>query len=332
MPDLSLQQQFADIQSTLADLLIGHEVLIERMLIAALAGGHLLVEGAPGLAKTRAVKHFAAMTQTDFVRIQSTPDLLPADLTGTNVFHQERQQFEFAAGPLFNNIVLVDEVNRAPPKVQSALLEAMAEHQISSGGVTRDLEQPFIVIATQNPIEHEGTYPLPEAQLDRFMFFVEVQMPDAADERRILDLVLSEQSGSSADATPGSESAAQHHQQLLQASDILHARTASATVHVSEAVRDYVVRLVCATRGHGAGAISSDTLAYPASPRGSIFLATAAQARAWLQQRDHVVPEDIQALAPDVLCGRLGLSYPSQAAGLQARDLVRELLDKVPVL
>jgi len=314
--------KFSSVRHELNQQLAGHNKLVERLLVAAITGGHVLIEGSPGLAKTRAVNSFATLVNADFVRIQATPDLLPADLTGTNVYQQHDATFNFIPGPLFNNVVLVDEINRAPPKVQSALLEAMGENQITAAGNTYQLKEPFIVVATQNPIEHEGTYPLPEAQLDRFMFFVEVTMPDPALEHQILDLVLAEASDSWA---PSVEA-------LLHGSDITAARTAAQSVYLSEAVRDYIVRLVTATRGFGSAGSEASAVEHAASPRGSIFLARAAQARAWLDGRDHTTPEDISVLAPDILSGRIILNYHAQAQGITSRQLVHRILDATSVV
>lgn len=315
-------QKFKSVRDELNQQLVGHNKLVERLLVAAITGGHVLIEGSPGLAKTRAVNSFATLVNADFVRIQATPDLLPADLTGTNVYQQHDATFHFIPGPLFNNVVLVDEINRAPPKVQSALLEAMGENQITAAGTTYHLKEPFIVVATQNPIEHEGTYPLPEAQLDRFMFFVDVSMPDPELESKILNLVLAE----SANTSAASDIA------LLEGTDISNARHAAQNVFISDAVRDYIVRLVTATRGHGTAGVEASVVEHAASPRGSIFLARAAQARAWLEGRDHTTPEDISVLAPDILSGRIILSYHAQAQGITSRELVHRILDATTVV
>ena len=315
-------QKFSTVRHELNQQLAGHSKLVERLLVATITSGHVLIEGSPGLAKTRAVKSFATLVNADFVRIQATPDLLPADLTGTNVYQQHDGTFNFIPGPLFNNVVLVDEINRAPPKVQSALLEAMGENQISAAGNTYRLKDPFIVVATQNPIEHEGTYPLPEAQLDRFMFFVDVAMPGPELEHQILDLVLAETAQPTA---PSYES-------LLQSEDVANARLAAQNVFISNAVRDYIVRVVTATRGYGSAGGEATIVEHAASPRGSIFLARAAQARAWLVGRDHTTPEDISVLAPDILSGRIILNYHAQAQGVTSRDLVHRILDSTTVV
>ncbi len=309
------------LRTTLAGQLIGLESLIDRLLIALLTGGHLLIEGPPGVAKTRTINRFARLLDIRFVRVQATPDLLPADITGTDILQPRSGEFTFNPGPLFNHIVLVDEVNRAPPKVQSALLEAMGEHQITSNGVTRKLEEPFLVAATQNPIEHEGTYPLPEAQLDRFMFFVNLELPGIEQERRILDQVLSE--SDPLVATNGPEA-------IGNGELILRARQLIPDVFLSEAVRDYIVRLVGATRGLGAGGQSASMIAQAASPRASIYLALASRARAWLDGREFVTPDDIATLAPDILSGRIALDYRARAAGNTARQIVQDLLDSTP--
>lgn len=302
--------------------LVGLQSLTERLLIAMLCGGHILIEGPPGVAKTRTIRQFAKLLDTSFVRIQATPDLLPADITGSDIYHQPSGEFRFMPGPLFNHIVLVDEINRAPPKVQSALLEAMGEHQVSTGGNTRLLEEPFLVAATQNPIEHEGTYPLPEAQLDRFMFFVQLKLPDAASERQILDQVLTENSPVTNTITPATV--------IGNAQNIIDARRAVQEVFISEALRDYIVRLTCATRGEGMGAVAQGEIQHAASPRASINLALAARAHAWLQQRDHATPDDVSILAPDILSGRIVLDYQARATGISERDIVMRILENTP--
>lgn len=303
----------------LSEQLVDHDTLIRRLYIALLTGGHVLIEGPPGLAKTRSINRFAASVNASFARVQSTPDLLPADITGTDLYQQNTGTFSFMEGPLFNNIVLIDEVNRAPPKVQSAMLEAMAERQITTGGVSRELAPPFMVAATQNPIEHEGTYPLPEAQKDRFMFFIDVSMPNSDTERRILDTVLAEQT--EANQPPKS---------TINSDTIVNSTKAIVNVHLGDAVRDYIVRLISATRGHGLGGSESNDVRYASSPRGSIFLAQAAKANAWLEGRDYVTPEDVESLAIDVIAGRLSLQYRAIAEGITQRHVVERIVRATP--
>jgi len=317
-----VRAKFESVRNELNQQLAGHHHLVERLLMASITGGHVLIEGSPGLAKTRAVNSFATLVNAEFVRIQATPDLLPADLTGTNVYQQHDATFNFIPGPLFNNVVLVDEINRAPPKVQSALLEAMGENQITAAGTTYRLKEPFIVVATQNPIEHEGTYPLPEAQLDRFMFFVDVSMPDPELEHKILDLVLAETGRTQSRLNTA----------ILLSEDIANARLSAQSVFISDAVREYIVRVVTATRGYGSAGGEAAVVEHAASPRGSIFLARAAQARAWLEGRDHTTPEDISTLAPDILSGRIILNYHAQAQGVTSRELVHRILDATTVV
>ena len=306
----------AALHHALALGLVGHNDLIERLLLALLAGGHLLIEGAPGLAKTRAVKCLSDAVEGSFARIQCTPDLMPADLTGTPVYRPQDGSFEFVPGPIFHNLVLVDEINRAPPKVQSALLEAMAEHQVTAGNATYKLPDPFLVVATQNPIEHDGTFPLPEAQLDRFLMHVVLDLPDAKMEREILDLVEAE----------GQQSPVKAEHITLDA--LAEARRAVQAVHVAPELRDYIVRLVLATR-------EGDTAAdveHAASPRGSLALAATARARAYLQGRDYALPEDVARLAPDALTHRIVLSWRAVAEGRRSRDVVADILQQVDPL
>ncbi|GBD49445.1 AAA family ATPase [Methylopila sp. Yamaguchi] len=316
--DAALQARVGELRAGLEHGLIGAGVLIERLLIGLLTGGHVLVEGAPGLAKTRAVKRLSAGLDATFARIQCTPDLMPADLTGTTVWRPDEGKFEFLAGPLFHSLVLVDEINRAPPKVQSALLEAMAERQVTAGANTHALPDPFMVVATQNPIEHEGTFPLPEAQLDRFLLHVVVGLPDAASERRILDLVEREQV-SGEDAMP----------LRLSADEVRRARRDVANVHLAPALKDYIVRIVTATRDADAAPDVRRAIEYPVSPRGTLSLAAAAKARAYLHGRDYATPDDVAELAADTLAHRLVLTWRAAADGRTARDLVAPLLDAV---
>lgn len=315
MNQQSAAQVIAVMASQIGSGLIGHQPLVERLLIALLAGGHVLIEGPPGIAKTRAVKLLAGHLPGRHARIQCTPDLLPSDLTGTQVFRPETGGFDFLPGPVFHSLVLVDEINRAPPKVQSALLEAMAERQVTTGGTTRALPDPFMVVATQNPIEHEGTFPLPEAQLDRFLLHLNLTMPDAAAERAILDLVEAE----GADA-PAAQVEALTQQMLHQARD------QAAKVHLAPALKDFIVRLVMATRPGGAVA---DAVEHPVSPRGTLALAAAVRARAWLRGRDHGLPEDAAELAADALSHRLVPAWSAASEGRTGRMLVAEILQQV---
>ncbi|WP_075214441.1 AAA family ATPase [Mongoliimonas terrestris] len=305
----------ASLGADVATGLIGHEEMVERLLVALLAGGHVLIEGPPGIAKTRAVKRLAAHLPGSHARIQCTPDLLPADLTGTQVFRPETGSFEFMPGPLFHALVLVDEINRAPPKVQSALLEAMAESQVTTAGVSRRLPDPFMVVATQNPIEHEGTFPLPEAQMDRFLLHLSLGLPEAEQERAILDLVSAER------ASPPVLDAVQ-----VTAETLHKARAEAAEVHLSPALKDYIVRLVMASRP---GGVVAAYVEHAISPRGTLALAAAAQARAFLKGRDYALPEDVTALAPDALAHRLVPTWAAIGEGRTGRSLVAEILTAV---
>jgi MoxR-like ATPase len=316
--DLQRLRQFATAQ------VLGQDLLIERMLIALLADGHILVEGAPGLAKTRAINVLSQGIEGDFHRIQFTPDLLPADLTGTEIYRPQDGSFHFQMGPLFHNLVLADEINRSPAKVQSALLEAMAERQITVGRVTYKLPDLFLVMATQNPIEQEGTYPLPEAQLDRFMLYIRIGYPEARHEREILRLVRTE-------ARRGREASDAGFAPVSQAA-LFAARNEVLDLFMAEPLEEYLLQLVLATRSPGAyGAEFARWLQYGASPRATIALDRCARARAWLNGRDFVTPEDIQSIAPDVLRHRLILSYEAEADGVTADRLIGELLRRVAV-
>jgi MoxR-like ATPase len=315
---------FTEIQGLekwLSSQVIGQSHLVQRLIIALLADGHLLVEGAPGLAKTRAIKTLADGIEGSFQRIQFTPDLLPGDITGTDIYRPQEASFHFQQGPVFHNLVLADEVNRAPAKVQSALLEAMAERQVSVGSQTYDLPKLFLVMATQNPIEQEGTYPLPEAQLDRFLLHVTVDYPDAAAETDILRLTRQEATRGPKNAPPA-----------LSQDTVFAARQEILALHLSESVEQYMVQLVIATR---AAATYSDKLAgwieYGASPRATIALDRCARAHAWLEGRDFVSPDDIQSVAADILRHRLLLSFEAEANGITPDDVIRELLSVVPV-
>jgi MoxR-like ATPase len=300
---------------------VGQNETIQGLLIALLTGGHVLLEGLPGLAKTLLVRSLADALHTSFRRIQFTPDLLPGDVVGIPVYHQGTGEFRVYKGPIFANLLLADEVNRAPPKVQSALLEAMAEHQVTVGGVTRPLPDPFLVIATQNSIEHEGTFPLPEAQLDRFMMHVLLAYPDAAEERAILDLVEEEHRTRRPAGTPG-----------LAPERLAEAGEAVRAIHLAPALKDYIVRLVSATRDPQIAPDVRAAIEHPVSPRGTLSLAAAARARAYLHGRDFAVPEDVAALAADVLSHRLVPTWRAVAEGTTARKLVTRLLEIVPPL
>jgi MoxR-like ATPase len=321
---MSVREQFQKLETHASGLIIGQAHLINRMLIALLCDGHLLVEGAPGLAKTRAIKVLAESIEGNFHRLQFTPDLLPADLTGTDIYRPQEGTFEFRKGPLFHNLILADEINRAPAKVQSALLEAMEERQISVGAQSYPLEDLFMVMATQNPIEQEGTYPLPEAQLDRFLLHVEVGYPTIEDERRILVLNRDEAKTGVRDAFQPPE--------LLSMESMMTARQDILNLHLAKELEQYIVNVVVATRNPGA--VSSDLegqILYGASPRASMGIDRAARAHAWLDGRDFVGPEDIQAVAPDVLRHRLVLSFEAEADGVDSNSIIAGVLDGVGV-
>ena len=308
----------------LREKILGQGELVDNLLIALLADGHLLVEGAPGLAKTTAIKELARRIEGDFHRLQFTPDLLPGDLTGTEVYRPQTGEFMFQRGPIFHNLLLADEINRAPAKVQSALLEAMGEHQVTVGQTTYTLERPFLVMATQNPIEQEGTYPLPEAQLDRFLMHISIDYPAADSEKKILALAK--------------EQARAEYEHDLDAGTIVskaqlqQAQNQVLDLHVSESVEDYLVQLVIASRNpHAYGDDLARWVNYGASPRGTIALDRCARAHAWLQQRDYVSPEDVQSVIHNVLRHRVLLSFEAEAEGVTADDFIRELIRRVPV-
>jgi MoxR-like ATPase len=310
----------------MARQIIGQKNLLDRLFIALLSDGHLLVEGAPGLAKTRAVNTLAELIEGDFQRIQFTPDLLPADLTGTEIWQPESGQFNFKSGPLFHNIILADEINRASAKVQSALLESMAERQITVGNTTHTLPSLYMVMATQNPIEQEGTFPLPEAQLDRFLLHVNVGYPTSEEETKILRL-------NQAEAIRGlQQEQLENTKQMLSEKMLNQARKEVLEVHLSPTVERYMVELVVATRDPSRyDASLSRYLEYGASPRATLALNRTARAHAWLQGRDYVTPGDVQAMVPDVLRHRVILSYQAQAEGIDVDQFVSRLLNLVPV-
>ncbi|HFD33250.1 MAG TPA: MoxR family ATPase [Gammaproteobacteria bacterium] len=303
--------------------IIGQPELTKKLMIALLADGHLLVEGAPGLAKTTAIKALADGLEGDFHRIQFTPDLLPADLTGTEIYRPQDGSFHFQQGPLFHNLVLADEINRAPAKVQSALLEAMGERQITVGRTTYQLPELFLVMATQNPIEQEGTYPLPEAQLDRFLMHVHIDYPDVDSERKILNLVREQ-------ALNNHVSEVMKVEEITQL-DIFKARNEVLQMHMADTVENYIVQLIAASRNPSAYSEElSRWIDFGASPRGTIALDRCARAHAWLSNRDYVAPEDVQAIAYDVLRHRILLTFEAEAEGVTPDDVIQTLIKLVP--
>ena len=321
---MSNQESIQNLKKFVEQHIIGQEALVDRMLIALLADGHLLVEGAPGLAKTKAIKVLSDGIESDFHRIQFPPDLLPADLTGTEVYRPQDGSFVFQQGPLFHNLILADEINRAPAKVQSALLESMAERQITVGKVTYKLPQLFLVMATQNPIEQEGTYPLPEAQLDRFLMHVTIDYPEASSEKAILALARDE-------ALNGKTGDSQPYQKISQQS-IFAARREVLKLYMADNLEEYLLHMVLATRNPGA---YGDDLAqwslYGASPRATIAIDRCARAHAWLAGRDYVDPDDIQSIAYDVLRHRIILSYEAEAEGVTPDLFIKELISRIAV-
>ncbi len=310
------------VQAVLAEVrkrVVGQDLMVERLLIGLLTGGHVLLEGVPGLAKTLTVRTLADVIHSSFSRIQFTPDLLPADVVGTMIYEAQRSAFTVRQGPIFAQIVLADEINRAPAKVQSALLEAMQERQVTIGGNSYPLPEPFLVLATQNPIESEGTYPLPEAQLDRFLLKIRVGYPSRTEEREVLMRM--------------SASGAIDVQRLAEPAQVMAARHAIEDIHLDARLADYIVDLVRATREPatiGLGALAP-MIAYGASPRASIALAQTARAHAFLRGRDFVMPEDIQALAPDVMRHRIVLTFDAEAEGVDTDAVIRQVLAAVPV-
>lgn len=319
-----IQKTLIGLKNHIAQEIIGQDELVERMLVGLLADGHILVEGAPGLAKTRAINVLSQGIEGDFHRVQFTPDLLPADLTGTEIYRPQQGTFEFQKGPLFHNLILADEINRSPAKVQAALLEAMAERQITVGQATYKLPALFMVMATQNPIEQEGTYPLPEAQLDRFLLQVKVDYPNAEHEKTILRLVRAE-------ARQAAKSLKKTFEKITQAT-LFEARNEVLNLHMSEPLEDYLLQIILATRKPLAyGDDLANWLQYGASPRATISLDRCARAKAWLAGRDFVSPDDIQEMAFDVLRHRLILSYEAEAQGMTTDDVIRELVARIPV-
>ena len=320
---MSKQSAIGALKAFIAEHIIGQQKLVDRLLIALLADGHLLVEGPPGLAKTRAIKVLGEGIECDFHRIQFTPDLLPADLTGTEVYRPQDGSFKFQQGPLFHNLVLADEVNRAPAKVQSALLEAMAERQVTIGRETYPLPTLFLVMATQNPLEQEGTYPLPEAQLDRFLMHVTITYPANDEEKSILHLARSEAS------QQGRKTQTTH---VTAQQEVFDARQEVLDLYLSDDLEQYLLEIVLATRKPEAyGEDLAQWLEYGASPRATIALDRCARAHAWLAGRDYVGPDDIQAIAPDVLRHRIILNYEAAADGITTDRFIAELINRIAV-
>ena len=307
------------LRTEIARVLVGQSALVDRLMIALLTSGHVLLEGVPGLAKTLTVRTLAACLHARFQRIQFTPDLLPADVVGTMIFNPREGTFTPRLGPIFANLVLADEINRAPAKVQSALLEAMQERQVTIGDTTYTLPNPFMVLATQNPIDQEGTYTLPEAQLDRFLLKVRVDYPTQAEERIVLDRMAT--SKPELEVSP-----------VIQILQIANSRAVVNAIHMDDKVKDYIVSIIHASR-HPEGVTGhlKNLIRCGASPRGTINLALAAKAHAFLRSRDYVTPNDVKALAPDILRHRILLSYEAEAEGVTTEDIVGQLLDKLPV-
>lgn len=319
---MSLVTEFQNLQNALNQTIVGQPHLIERMLIALLSDGHLLVEGPPGLAKTKAIKTLAQQLEGRFHRIQFTPDLLPADITGTEIYRPQTASFEFQPGPIFHNLILADEINRAPAKVQSALLEAMGEGQVSVGKQTLPMERLFMVMATQNPIEQEGTYPLPEAQLDRFMLQVNIDYPDRDSERLILDLVENE-------ARDVTQAPLNKIDQLT----LFSARDEILNIHMADAVKTYIVELVMATRQpQNYSDELAQHIAYGVSPRATLALSRGARAHAWLQGQDFVSPDNVQAVIHDVFRHRLLLSFEAEAMGKTVDHIIDDILNWVTLV
>lgn len=319
---MKTQPEFLKLRDHMRGVIVGQDALLDRLMTGLLTGGHILLEGPPGLAKTRAVNTLASGVHASFQRIQFTPDLMPGDLTGSDIYDPRESSFRFVKGPLFHEIILADEINRAPPKVQSALLEAMQEHQVTVGDTTRDLPGLFIVMATQNPLEQTGTYPLPEAQLDRFLLHVILDYPSAEDELIILKRDRDQHYG---EDTPSLNTP-------LHPETVLTARREVAEIHVEEMLEKYIVALVGATRNlTGLDPQWEDYLIAGASPRASIALLRAASATAYIRGRDHVIPEDIIEIAADVIRHRLILGYAARAANVSRDDIIQRILEHTPI-
>ena len=319
-PEIETQsQQLQKLRDEISKVIVGQGYMIDRILMALIADGHILVEGIPGLAKTTAIKTVSDAIDTGFSRIQFTPDLLPADLIGTEIYRQESQDFKLKKGPIFTNLLLADEINRAPAKVQSALLEAMQERQVTIGERTRELPDPFLVLATQNPIEQEGTYPLPEAQVDRFMLKLRVSYPDKAQEKEIMRRMAQRDKP---EVTP-----------VLTPEDIKAMRDIADAIYLDEKVEDYIVDVVFATREPGLYKLGQldKLIEYGASPRATIYLAQAARVQALMSGRGYVTPQDVKTIAPDVLRHRVLISYEAEAQDLTSDDLIQDILGTVDV-
>lgn len=315
------QNKIVSLKNYLETQIIGQEDLVDKLLITLLADGHALVEGAPGLAKTKAIKTLSNCIKAVYNRIQFTPDLLPSDVTGSEIYVAQKGEFAFRQGPIFANMILADEINRAPAKVQSALLEAMAERQVSVGGKRYELPELFMVMATQNPIEHEGTYNLPEAQLDRFLMYIKINQPDAETEHKILKLVRNEDKKISGEGFAS-----------LVIDDIIKARQEVQNIHMSEAIEEYLVQLIIATRHPERYSDElKDKVLYGASPRATIALDKCSKIHAWLKGRDYVTPEDVHATVYDILRHRIILTFETQAEGLSTDNIIEKLLKVVPL-
>lgn len=325
-----IREKIIALQKYLDSQIIGQKELVKKLIITLLADGHALLEGAPGLAKTKAIKTMSQCIKASFNRIQFTPDLLPSDITGSDIYIAERCDFEFRKGPIFANLLLADEINRAPAKVQSALLEAMAERQVSVGGKQYSLPNLFMVLATQNPIEQEGTYNLPEAQLDRFLMYIKIDQPDAETERKILSLVRKEQLGTKEQDENWQEFA--NSVGKISVEDVLSARQEVLSMHTSKELEEYLVQLIIATRCPQKYSSSLKNLVlYGASPRATIALDKCAKINAWLEGRDFVTPDDIHAVIYDVLRHRIILSFEAQAEGITADTVIKTILKAVPL-
>jgi MoxR-like ATPase len=314
------ESSFVDLLTMeIGKVIVGQKYMVERLLIGLLGNGHILLEGVPGLAKTLAIKTLSQAVKAKFQRIQFTPDLLPADLIGTMIYNQKEGSFQTKKGPIFSNFILADEINRAPAKVQSALLEAMQERQVTIGEKTYFLEEPFLVLATQNPIEQEGTYPLPEAQVDRFMLKVKITYPERGEELEI----MRQNTGAEAPKL----------NQVVSNEDILKARQAMKQVYIDEKIERYILDIVFATRNPKDFGMENLTslISYGASPRASIFLATAAKAHAFIKRRGYLIPEDVRAICPDVLRHRIALTYEAEAEEITSENVIDEILNRVEV-